>query len=327
LLSLPDNQFRESHDPEFDVTLWFSVGDGEAGQRLDLFLSKELNGAGKSASRSVIQRWIHQGLVTISGSPIEKPRRILNAGDRIQIIIPKVAPPELVGENIPLQVLFEDPHIIVVDKPRGMVVHPGAGNETGTLVNALLYHCEGALSHAGEADRPGIVHRLDKDTSGCLVAAKSDAAFHSLVSQFANRTTRKEYIAVVRGVPPVTKGRIENRIGRHPIHRQRMTLVESPAGKEAITEFRVEASGHDGTWSRIRCLILTGRTHQIRVHMKESLRCPILGDPVYGKNSSRKTRVDRLMLHADMLELTHPESGEKMTFRAALPEAFSQFDG
>ncbi len=315
----------QSLSGQIGPTICFVADEEDAGQRLDRFIPDKLKQMGEPISRSLLQEWIRSGLVTVAGKVAHKPRQAIHSGDEVCVSIPTEKPTELLAENIPLSVIFEDKHIIVINKECGLVVHPGAGNENGTLVNALLFHCDGNLSRVGEDDRPGIVHRLDKDTSGCLVAAKSDSAYRSLVAQFSSRTTGKEYLAIVDGIPFSKKGRIENRIGRHPVHRQRMTILEPPAGKEAVTEYQVEFSDEKAKWSRVRCRILTGRTHQIRVHMKESLRCAILGDPIYAKVSRQKTKVNRLMLHAEMLQIIHPETGKEMTFQSGVPAAFEKF--
>ena len=304
----------------------FFVQETDSGKRLDQFLTRALKNSGEAVSRNAVQGWIKTSAVSVNGKTASKPRHEIAVGDEIALTIPEKVPTELLPEDIPLTVLFEDEHIIVIDKPSGLVVHPGSGNPNGTLVNALLHHCDGKLSQIGDKDRPGIVHRLDKDTSGCLVAAKSDQAHQALVSQFSGRTTTKEYIAVVNGIPGAPEGRIENRLGRHPVHRQRMTVLSPPAGKEAITEYLVEKSNERKGWTLIHCRILTGRTHQIRVHMKESLRCPILGDPIYGKPSRDAAEpVSRLMLHAERLTISHPLDGKELTFRSDMPEEFKKF--
>ena len=303
-----------------------SVLAGDVGSRLDQFLFRALQRAGYEVSRSSLQDLVKDGLVTVNGRTV-KPRHAVAAGDDIAVTFPAAVSAELLPEDIALSVIYEDEDVIVVDKQHGLVVHPASGNLDGTLVNALLHHCGGRLSTLAGDDRPGIVHRLDKDTSGCLVAAKSDLAYESLVAQFSGRETRKEYLAVTDGVPSPEEGTIVNRIGRHPVNRQKMAVVPEPGGKEAITEFRVlnRDSGSGGTWALLRCLIHTGRTHQIRVHLKESLRCPILGDPIYSQISKQKVKVERLMLHARSLTFTHPRSGLSITCEAPLPEAFLRF--
>ncbi len=284
-----------------------------------------LAGEQETVSRSVIQSWIREGHVTLNGGKV-KGKQTVAPGDSVQVSRPEEKPLELLAEEIPLEILFEDDDLIVINKPVGIVVHPGAGNTTGTLVNALLHHCKGRLSRLADEDRPGIVHRLDKDTSGCLVAAKSDRAYTSLVAQFSGRVTEKHYLAVVEGVPAIETGRIENQIGRHPVNRQKMSVRPKPEGKTAITEYDVIKEDSDRKWASVHCRILTGRTHQIRVHMKETLSCPILGDVIYAKVSRQKTKVDRLMLHARSLSFAHPaDASQKIEIEAPLPESFLQF--
>lgn len=298
-----------------------TVPAGASG-RIDRFLGEVLAHSG--LSRSALQELIKIGAVLVNGSRI-KTRYSVVPGDEVIVSIPEPASDVPEAEEIPLTVLFEDDDLIVVNKPHGLVVHPGSGNSSGTLVNALLHHCDGRLSTLADSDRPGIVHRLDKDTSGCLVAAKSDAAYESLVAQFSGRETGKIYFAVTYRVPANASGTVHNQIGRHPVNRQKMAVLEPPAGKEAITDFEVVHSDPSGAWALVKCVIHTGRTHQIRVHLKEALLCPILGDPIYGAKGKGITRVDRLMLHAAKLSFTHPVTAERLTFEAELPEVFAEF--
>lgn len=300
-----------------------SVPPEAAGERLDRFLPFELRRRGEEVSRSALQQWIKDGAVLVDGGKV-KPRHTLAAGNVIAIRPPEPETAEILPEAIPVPVLFEDEDIVVVNKPSGLVVHPGSGNSSGTLVNALLHHCGGKLCELAGEDRPGIVHRLDKDTSGCLVAAKSEAAYHSLVAQFSGRETGKEYLAVTAGLPVNEEGKIVNRIGRSPRNRQQMTVLEEPAGKEAITDYLVRRSDPAGKWACLSCVIHTGRTHQIRVHLKECLRAPILGDEIYG-TKKEKVKVDRLLLHAWKLKIRHPVSGEEMRFEAEVPGDFAPF--
>jgi 23S rRNA pseudouridine1911/1915/1917 synthase len=293
------------------------------GDRLDRVLAAEFS----DSSRARLQSLIKAGEVRVNGSVETKPRRSIDAGDRISVRIPPEKTAELLPETLPLVVLFEDEDLIVIDKPAGLVVHPAAGNPTGTLVNALLHHCGDALRQVGEPARPGIVHRLDKDTSGCLVAAKSEVAYQGLTARFSNREVEKTYRCVVSGVPSSLTGRIENRIGRHPVNRQRMALVDEPAGKLAITDYAVVATDPDGKWSAIRCELHTGRTHQIRVHMKESLRCPILGDEIYAQKGKQSVKTSRLMLHARRLAFRHPRTDDPMAFESSVPPEFERFGG
>ncbi|MEM7697081.1 MAG: RluA family pseudouridine synthase [Verrucomicrobiota bacterium] len=295
-----------------------------ASERLDRYLPAALGVAGFEASRSQVQDWIRDGLVTVE-SRVVKPRFSLEGGELIEVRFPEESERELSPEPIALTILHEDEDIIVIDKPSGMVVHPGSGNERGTLVAGLLHHTGGRLSHLADPDRPGIVHRLDKDTSGCLVAAKSDRAYESLVAQFSGRETSKRYLAVTLGIPQRESGRIESQIGRHPVQRQRMAILEPSAGKEAITDYKVIQPDPEGEWAALECVIHTGRTHQIRVHLKEALRCPILGDAIYGRKGKGAVAVERLMLHARELGFRHPESGDPVSFESLLPEPFLAF--
>lgn len=275
-------------------------------------------------SRAELQRWIRDGSVLVDGNRV-KPKYAVLEGQEITVAEPEEVVLELQPEEIPLSILFEDEDIIVVDKQPGLVVHPGSGNATGTLVNGLLFHCQGELCDLAGEDRPGIVHRLDKDTSGCLVVAKSELAYHSLVAQFSGRETGKEYIVVGKGTPPNTEGSLTTQIGRNPNNRQKMAVVEASSGKEAVTDYRVLRSDENGRWTSYSCVIHTGRTHQIRVHLKECLRTPILGDVIYGPQGKQEVIVVRLMLHAWKLSIRHPLTAETMQFEAPLPDEFLVF--
>jgi 23S rRNA pseudouridine1911/1915/1917 synthase len=284
--------------------------------RLDHFLQRAL----PELSRTRIQTLIKDGQVRLNGAAV-KPNSALKTGDRIAVTIPDAVPVTTVAQDIPLDILFEDDHLVVVNKPEGLVVHPAAGNPDGTLVNALLHHCKNLSGIGGEL-RPGIVHRLDKETSGCLVAAKHDLAHTRLAEAFSERTVTKIYLAVVAGVPARDSGRIENRIARHPVDRKRMTVVtRGSAGREAVTEWR-RLSIHQGC-ALVECRLLTGRTHQIRVHMKESLHCPILGDTIYAQPQRQPLRMPRLMLHAWKLAFQHPITGVPLAFEAKIPGEFT----
>ena len=287
-----------------------------AKQRLDHFLQQQL----VDLSRTRIQSLIKDGHVLLNGAAV-KPNTALKLGDAIVIEIPEVKSVEIRAQDIPLDVLFEDENLIVINKAPGMVVHPAAGNPDGTLVNALLHHCKNLSGIGGEL-RPGIVHRLDKETSGCLVAAKHDLAHTRLTQAFMDRTVTKVYLAVVNGIPGARAGRIENRIGRHPVDRQRMAVVQNEsAGKEAVTEWEMK-SEHAGC-ALILCRLLTGRTHQIRVHMRESLHMAILGDTIYAQPQRQLIQMPRLMLHAWKLAFTHPITTREMSFEAAPPAEFA----
>lgn len=269
-------------------------------------------------SRSRIEGLVKAGFVTVNGAPAEKAGQKVVASDVIDVTIPPPVPAVPEPEDIPLDVVYEDEDLVVVNKPAGLVVHPAPGHGAGTLVNALLHHCPN-LSGIGGVARPGIVHRLDQDTSGLIVVAKSQVAMDGLVRAFAShRNVEKTYLAICHGRPRLDAGRIENLIGRHPVDRKRMAIVERN-GKVAITNWRVREA--DARTSLLECRIETGRTHQIRVHMA-SLGCPIIGDRVYGKGALDR-RLDpvpaRQMLHAWRLALWHPVRNERMTFVASVP--------
>ncbi|MEM6915587.1 MAG: RluA family pseudouridine synthase [Verrucomicrobiota bacterium] len=301
----------------------FEIEPSSQGDRLDRVLPDLLQKEGVEVSRSALQGWIRDGCVRVNNRSV-KPRHPVSPGDQITVALPEEKSIELRGEEIDLEILHEDEDVIVVDKPSGLVVHPASGNLEGTLVNALLYHTGGHLSRLAEEDRPGIVHRLDKDTSGCLVAAKSDRAYESLVSQFSGRETGKEYLAVTEGVPAQSEGTLKGQIGRHPRNRQKMALVEPPAGKEAVTDYRVLNSDSAEKWALLSCVIHTGRTHQIRVHLKEGLHCPILGDVIYAQPRRQEVKTERLMLHAWKLSFRHP-GGEVLSIQSEIPEPFERF--
>lgn len=282
--------------------------------RLDLFLAREL----PDFSRSRLQQLIRDKFVRLNGQPA-RPRDAVRAGDVIEVREP---PPEKIDnqpEEIPLDILFEDDDLIVINKPPGLVVHPGAGHRGGTLVNALLHHCP-ALSGIGGKERPGIVHRLDKETSGCMVIAKNDAAHRGLAEQFEARNVEKVYFALVAGKLKKSAGVIDEKIGRHPVHRQRMTVARAGSrGREAKTEYRVVKTGTAATL--IECRLHSGRTHQIRVHLHH-LGHPVLGDKVYGAKHAKDC--PRQMLHAWKLGFSHPRTNEWQSFEAALPDDFQE---
>ena len=284
-------------------------------QRLDKVLQERY----PDFSRSRIEGLIKAGFVTVNGAVAEKAGQKVAEKDEIGVEIPPPVPAEPQPEDIPLTVVFEDEHMLVVDKAPGMVVHPAPGHFTGTLVNALLHRCPD-LSGIGGVARPGIVPRLDQDTSGLLVVAKTQAAMDGLTRAFAShKSLTKTYLAVCHGRPRLDAGRIENLIGRHPVDRKRMAIVEKN-GKLAITNWKVLGPGRAGT-SLVECVIETGRTHQIRVHMA-SLGCPVIGDRVYGKGAlDRKLEPvpERQMLHAWRLKLWHPVFGVEMSLEAPIP--------
>lgn len=292
----------------------FDAGGEAAGMRLDVYL------AGQEAlglSRSHLQRLIEDGRVQVGGRS-EKARYRVQSGDRVTVEVPEPTVLEVVPEPIPLNVVYEDGDLLVVNKPRGMVVHPAPGNLTGTLVNALLYHCHD-LSGINGVLRPGIVHRLDKDTTGLLVVAKNDAAHQSLAHQIKERHVHRQYLAVVHGHPRVESGTVDAPIGRHPVDRQRMA-VEPKHGKHAVTHFHVLARYSDprrGPFAEVACRLETGRTHQIRVHMAY-IGHPVACDVVYGPHRPA-FGVTGQLLHARRLEFTHPRTGEHVAFEAPPP--------
>jgi 23S rRNA pseudouridine1911/1915/1917 synthase len=285
--------------------------------RLDAFLAARL----PELSRSRIQTLIREQYILVGGEPA-KPRDSVKTGDLITIALPEAVPLEAAPQDIPLDVMFEDDHLLVLNKAPGMVVHPAPGNPNGTLVNALLHHCLGRLSGIGGVERPGIVHRLDKDTSGCLVVAKSDAAHQSLVTQFAERSTmEKIYLAVTHGAPKPASETIFTHIGRHPVNRQKMAVVNPPGGKPAITDYEVLATDAATLTALVRCHLHTGRTHQIRVHLHHK-GTPIVGDPIYGKPAKNPVLPERLMLHAWKLAFDHPVTGQRHQFESPVPPEF-----
>ena len=279
------------------------------GRRLDVFLSEQ-----SGLSRSRVASLMEEGRVTLDGSPVTKAGLKPKPGQTVVLTIPAPKPAIPEAQNIPLTILYEDADLAVVVKPCGMVVHPAAGNEDGTLVNALLHHLDSLGGIGGEL-RPGIVHRLDKDTSGLLLVAKNDAAQLALSEQLSARSMEKHYRALVEGNPREDSGRIEAPIARSKKDRKKMAVDEE--GREAITEWTVLARGRGVTLLDVH--ILTGRTHQIRVHTRH-IGHPVCGDPIYG--SAKGAKVPRLMLHAYSLAFTHPRTGERMTFTAPLPEEF-----
>lgn len=280
----------------------------DAGTRADVFLAAKLG-----VSRSNMQKLLEDGRVK-RGEKIIKANYKVRAGEMFVVDIPDPEPIEAVPENIPLDIIYEDDDVAVLNKARGMVVHPAPGNYTGTLVNALLYHCSN-LSGINSAIRPGIVHRLDKDTSGIMIVAKNDAAHISLSQQIQSKTAVRTYLAVVRGNIKTDSGTIETQIARDKTDRKKMAVVKE-GGREAITDYQVLE--RFGKYTLVRCKLRTGRTHQIRVHM-EYLGYPLVGDPKY---SPMKTPfgIKGQALHSHTLEFTHPRTGERMKFEAPLPE-------
>ena len=295
----------------------------DVGKRLDQFAAEE-----SDLTRSAVTRLIENGAVLVNGKPTEKKYRV-QEGDQIEIIPPALHNAEAIPQDIPLDIVYEDPDLIVINKPVGMVVHPAAGNPDGTLVNALLYHCGTSLSGIGGVIRPGIVHRIDKDTSGLLVVAKNDAAHLALASQLKGHHIRRTYYAIAIGNFKEESGTVDAPIGRHPVDRKRMAVIRNTdlKSREAVTHWHVLARGEaDGQYfSLLRCELETGRTHQIRVHMA-SIGHPLLGDPIYGGSNTRFQAVHRKSdviqgqcLHAGELTFIHPRTDQMMHFSAPLP--------
>lgn len=297
----------------------YTVPPGVRTARADKLLAR----AFPEHSRVALQRAFDAGLVRL-GDRVIKRDQTVTGGDAIAFGMPALKPAELKAVDIPLEVLFEDKHLLAINKTAGMIVHPGAGTGEDTLVHALLAHCKGSLSGVGGVERPGIVHRLDRETSGIILVAKSDKAHRGLAEQFAERALQKEYLALVAGAPGLMSGSIRKPIGRNKQHRHKMTVVETDeGGRDAHTDWEVvEKFGQVG--ALIRCLIHTGRTHQIRVHLK-SIGHILLGDEVYGwKPDPRlKQQPARVMLHAEHLIFTHPVTHKEIELRAPLPKDFS----
>ncbi len=305
------------------------AGPEAAGERLDRLLA----GALPALSRSRLKALIEEGQVSADGKPVTSPAAKVKAGQTFAIIIPEARPVALEGQAIPLEILYEDKDLIVLNKPAGLVVHPAAGNPDRTLVNALIAHCgsglEGGLTGIGGEQRPGIVHRLDKDTSGLMVAAKTEAAHQGLVEQFAARTIERSYLALVWGLPSPAAGTITGNIGRSPRNRKKMAVLRR-GGRPAETGYRVLKSLQNGKVSLVECRLKTGRTHQIRVHMAEAGH-PLLGDPLYGRGDGRRAKalparaqaalaaLGRQALHAKTLGFQHPVSGDTLQFTCELP--------
>ncbi|HKX80406.1 MAG TPA: RluA family pseudouridine synthase [Novosphingobium sp.] len=291
------------------------------GQRLDKALADAT-----ALSRERIKALMAEGRVEIDGKPVTQPSFKPEAGSRFRIAVPAPVPLETAAQDIPLAIVFEDEHLLVVDKPAGLVVHPAAGNPDGTLVNAVLHHCRGQLSGIGGVARPGIVHRIDKDTSGLLVVAKTDVAHEGLARQFADHSIERAYLAVVAGIPRPASGTVTGAIARSTANRKKMAIVEEgpnrTRGKHARTHFRTLQPLAGA--ALVECRLETGRTHQVRVHMS-SIGHPLLGDPTYGRPPHHlrlllaKRHFARQALHAAELGFIHPVNGERVHFRSEMP--------
>jgi 23S rRNA pseudouridine1911/1915/1917 synthase len=314
---------------ENNLPLAYRVAREHGGDRLDRFLAA----ATVNLSRTRVKGLIEAGHASIDGATVKDPSLLLRAGQTAALRLPPPSDPTPLGEKVPLKIVFEDEHLLVIDKPAGLVVHPAAGHESGTLVNALLAHCGASLSGIGGVKRPGIVHRLDKDTSGLLVAAKTDAAHHGLAKLFADHgktlPLTRAYLAFVWGAPARPSGTIDAPLARHATSRRKITVAPAGRGRRALTHWGVIES-FAGIASLICCRLETGRTHQIRVHMAH-IGHPLLGDPVYGTGFKSKTArlssaaqacvapLSRQALHAAVLAFLHPVTGIEMRFESTLP--------
>jgi 23S rRNA pseudouridine1911/1915/1917 synthase len=317
--------------PNDSTTLEIAIAETAAGERLDRALAV----ARPELSRSRIKALIEQGHLTSGGGTIKDPSLRVKPGQLFTLEIPAAIPAQPRGQAMDLAIVYEDDDLIVIDKPAGMVVHPAPGNPDKTLVNALIAHCGESLSGIGGERRPGIVHRIDKDTSGLIVAAKNDAAHQALSAAFAAHNIERAYLCLVWGVPSPTAGEIEGNIGRHPVDRKRMAVV-TRGGKPAVTRYRVLKSFGLGA-ALVECRLLTGRTHQIRVHMAK-LGHPLIGDPTYGKPTpARRAKLPpearaaaeafpRQALHATLLGFDHPRTGQHLRWHSESPQDFVRLE-
>ena len=293
--------------------LEFSVDGSENGIRIDRYLSEK----NAELSRSYLQKLLKEQGITVNGREVKANYKV-QAGDEIRISLPDLSEPDILPEDIPLDILYEDEDVMVVNKPKGMVVHPSAGHTSGTLVNAILFHCQGNLSGINGVMRPGIVHRIDKDTTGALLICKNDVAHRDLAEQLKEHSIKRRYRAIVSGNLKDDEGTVEGPIGRHPVDRKKMA-INYKNGKEAITHYKVLERFGNATY--IECRLETGRTHQIRVHMT-SIGHPLLGDEVYGSGKN-PYHLQGQALHAMVMGFVHPRTGEYLEFTAPLPEYFT----
>jgi len=292
----------------------FVVAPEDAGVRIDRYLSDQC----QDISRSYLQKLLKEQSVLVEEKPVKSNYKV-NTGDRISLTLPEIREPEIVPEDIPLDIIYEDKDIILINKPKGMVVHPAAGHYSGTLVNGLMSHCRNELSGINGVMRPGIVHRIDMDTTGVLIVCKNDMAHNSISEQLKEHSITRRYAAIVHGILKEDEGTINAPIGRHPIDRKKMSINEKN-GRDAITHYRVLERFRQYTY--IECQLETGRTHQIRVHMA-STGHPLLGDSVYGP-AKCPFRLNGQTLHAGVLGIIHPRTGEYMEFSAPLPDYFEE---
>ncbi len=291
------------------------LNQNNVSQRLDIWLSNQI----PDLSRSRVQTLISQGNVKVNDETCTSKKISVKTGDRVHLTLPETQPTSLQAESIPLDILYEDDSLIIINKPAGLVVHPAAGHPDGTLVNALLAHCP--LSAIGGVQRPGIVHRLDKDTTGAIAIAKTDIAHQHIQAQLKTKTARREYLGIVYGIPNAETGTVDLPIGRHPTDRRKMGIVPvEKGGRDAITHWQIKE--RIGNYSLIHYQLETGRTHQIRVHTAE-IKHPIIGDPMYSSNRSIGVNLTGQALHAWRLQLEHPISGELIEAIAPLPDQFN----
>ncbi|MCI9333235.1 MAG: RluA family pseudouridine synthase [Lachnospiraceae bacterium] len=305
---LSEDDFRE----DFIEALSFVIEEENEDERVDKLLSMLLD----SLSRSYIQRLLSEGMVTVNGKRTKASYRVA-AQDLVQVKLPPAITPDIPAQDIPLDILYEDEDVIVVNKPKGMVVHPAPGHYSGTLVNALLFHCKGNLSGINGILRPGIVHRIDRDTTGSVIACKNDRAHNSIAAQLREHLVVRRYHAIVQGVTKQEEGTIHTLIGRHPKERKKMA-VRTDGGKDAVTHYRILR--HMNRFTYVECVLETGRTHQIRVHMAH-IGHPLLGDTVYGPKGNPFS-LEGQTLHAKILGFVHPSTGKYIETDAPLPEYF-----
>ena len=301
---------------------WTEVEELEVPEGITGRADKVLSGILNGVSRTWLEKSFEAGKITREGKVLAKREKV-HQGEVLCYQLAEAEESTLEPADIPLNILFEDEHVLLINKAPGMIVHPGSGTGSDTLVHALLHHCGESIANVGSVERPGIVHRLDKETSGVMVVAKSQEAYLGLVKQFSERSLHKEYLAVVAGRIKYPTGEWDGPIGRHPVHRQKMAIV--PGGKDAHTEWEIEERVSH-IFTLIRCIIHTGRTHQIRVHFGDS-GFPLAGDTTYGYNPKKFSGLQpsRILLHAAKLHVTHPLSGELLELEASLPQDFSNF--
>lgn len=295
---------------------------GDAGERIDVYLAREAD-----MTRSAVQKLLDDGAVSAGCIPVRKNYK-LRTGDKITVVLPEPEVLDVIPQNIPLDIVYEDEYLLVVNKPKGMVVHPAAGNPDGTLVNALMYHCQDSLSSINGIIRPGIVHRIDKDTSGLLIVAKCNEAHLGLAEQIKEHSFTRIYNAIVAGNFKADSGTVDAPIGRHPVDRKKMAVLRSgcAGAREAVTHYAVKE--RFGAYTYLELKLETGRTHQIRVHMA-SIGHPVIGDPVYKSNHdkferSNATLLNGQCLHARVIGFTHPITGKELYFDSGLPDYFEQ---